>query len=547
MVADIETLIVQSNRMFEQVLPLRSLQQEIAENFYPELANFTQTNYLGKDFASHLTTSFPMTVSRDLANIFSTMLRPQEKLWGKMSVRNYSSLGEDSKRWLEWGTLLHRNALYDQDSGFARATSQADRDVATFGQTVISCEMNWRKSALLFRNWHLRDVVWNENPDGKVGRVDRKWKPCITDLNLIFKGNISPKLKEKMAKEPYAEVDVRHIFIPIEQYDNGKGWHKNKRFKYVSIFYDTENKFIMEEVPYKHEYYIVPRWSMISGSQYAYSPATAASLPDARLLQEMMLVMLEAGQKAVDPPMIAYEDVLRSDANLYAGGITTVDAEYDERLGKPLYPVMDSRTSIIGISADLLEMIKMALRESHFLNKVSLPPMGSGMSQMEVSQRVSEYIRSARPLFEPLTPEYNGQLCSLASNVLLHNGGFGDPRTIPEELLGSNIEFVFENSLTESADRVKGNMLLESTAVINNMAAFDPTVINILDAHEAARDAIEGTGAPRKWFKTKEQVDELMAGQAQEAELAKTMGAISAGAQTAEQLGKAGQALQEIQ
>lgn len=547
MVSEVETLLTQSNRMFDDVLPLRSFQQELAENFYPELSDFTQSNYLGKDFAANLTTSFPMSVSRDLANIFSTMLRPQDKIWSRMSVRNYHELSEESKRWLEWGSVLHRNAMYDQDSGFTRATAQSDRDIATFGQTVISCEMNWRKRALLIRNWHLRDVVWGENADGTVGRVDRKWFACITDLNLIFKGNISPKLKERLSKEPYAKVEVRHMFIPVEQYDNGKGWHKNKNYKFVSIFYDIENRFILEEVPYRHEYYVVPRWQTLPGSQYAYSPASIASLPDARLLQDMMLVMLEAGQKAVDPPMLAYEDVLRSDANLYAGGVTTVDAEYDERLGRPLSPVFDSRTSNIGVGADLIEMIKMAMRDSHFLNKVSLPPLGSGMSQMEVSQRVGEYIRSARPLFEPLTQEYNGQLCTLVSNVLFHNGGFGDPRSIPEELLGRRIDFVFENSLTESADKVKGNMLLESAAVINNMAAFDPSVMGILDAHEAVRDTIDGIGAPRKWFRTREEVDAQQEQAAAQEEAMGMMTALNAGAQTAEQLGKAGQALQEIQ
>lgn len=547
MTSDIDILFQQSEKMFAEVAPLRSLQQELAENFYPENAQFTQVRSLGNDWASDLTTSYPLGVRRDLSNILSTMLRPQDKVWAKMTTRNFDGLDEDGKRWLEWGTLLQRNAMYDQDAGFERSMSQADDDIATFGQTVISCEMNWRKRAILFRTWPLKNCVWWENYDGTVGRVDRVWECTALDMVTIFNKSdgvqrfgVHEKVTECMAKEPFKKFPVRHMFIPIEQYDSGKGYHKRKEFKYISIFYDIENKFVMEEVPYKHEYYVVPRWKKIPGSQYAYSPAAMAALPNARLIQDMTLTVLEAGQKAVDPPMIKFGDFLRSDANLFAGGLTEADSDgFDPKLGSPLKPVYDSRTTNMSIGIDILQSVQAEMRDLFYLNKVGLPPMGSGMSQLEISQRVADYVRGALPLFSPLEPEVNGQVCSLAFNVLFNNGGFGDPRSIPESLLGKNVSFLFENPLRETAARAKGGMLLESLGVINNLAPYDPTVPMILDAPEAARDAIDGIGAPRKWFRTKEQVDVMVEGANQEAELAKTMAAVDQGANTAKTLAEA--------
>jgi hypothetical protein len=52
--------------------------------------------------------------------------------------------------------------------------------------------------------------------------------------------------------------------------------------------------------------YVIPRWQTVSGSQYAYSPATVAALPDARLIQAMTLTFFEAGEKATNPPMVGY-------------------------------------------------------------------------------------------------------------------------------------------------------------------------------------------------------------------------------------------------
>ena len=47
----------------------------------------------------------------------------------------------------------------------------------------------------------------------------------------------------------------------------------------------------------------------------------------------MTLTLLEAGEKVVNPPLVATEQVVRSDVAIFAGGITWIDAEHDDRLG----------------------------------------------------------------------------------------------------------------------------------------------------------------------------------------------------------------------
>jgi hypothetical protein len=60
---------------------------------------------------------------------------------------------------------------------FTRATKEGDHDFAAFGQTCISVELNKLANGLLYRCWHLRDLAWMENEEGKIGFVARKWKP----------------------------------------------------------------------------------------------------------------------------------------------------------------------------------------------------------------------------------------------------------------------------------------------------------------------------------------------------------------------------------
>lgn len=536
-------LIMQGDMLFDRG-NLMSLFQEMALQFMPERADFTITQNTGAEFADHLTTSYPLRVRRDLANVFSTMLRPRQTPWFTATIAGYDGLDTAGKDFLEFATLTQRNAMYDDVAMFAKATSQGDDDIVTFGQTVISCEMNWASNALLFRNWHLRDVAWCEKWDGSIGAVHRKWQPTALTMNKIFKGKVSDKVKKCLAKEPYKTFNVRHMVVPAEDYDPDSGSRHWKK-PYISIFYDLDNKFVLEVKNIGNPYYIIPRWKTQAGTQYAYSPSTMSAVADSRMLQDMLLVMIEAGQKAVDPPMIGVEEAIRSDVQLFSGGFTAVDAAYDERLGEVLRPVTRDKSGFPAYN-ELMAATKQALNEAFFLNKVGLPPMGSGMSQLEVSQRVQEYVMNALPLFEPLEPEYNSKLCGIAWDVGMEAGLFGNPADIPGSLRGEEIRFQFTNPLREAADKLKGQMFLEVKSVIAQSVDLDPTVAHIVDAPVAVRDVIEGIGAPRKWFKSPEQMQKDAEATQQQMATQQLLTQMQQGANTAKAIGDAGQSIGAI-
>src|SRR3546814_320112 len=135
--------------------------------------------------------------SSDLGNAFGSMLRPTEKPWFHQTTR-YDPAPEDARQWLEWSNGVMRRAMYDRVAQFTRATSEGDHDFAAFGQCVLTCEVVFpRDSAqLLYRNWHLRDVVWCENAYGAIDTVHRKWKPTARDLVKLFPGRVHEKVQK---------------------------------------------------------------------------------------------------------------------------------------------------------------------------------------------------------------------------------------------------------------------------------------------------------------------------------------------------------------
>ena len=77
----VRDLIEQGDRLFAKRQPLLARWQDIAENFYPERADFIGPLRLGTDFAAGLMSGYPVMVRRDLANSFAAMLRPRGQPW----------------------------------------------------------------------------------------------------------------------------------------------------------------------------------------------------------------------------------------------------------------------------------------------------------------------------------------------------------------------------------------------------------------------------------------------------------------------------------
>lgn len=538
----IKELRTRGDKLFGSRMRLLSLWQTIAENFYPQRAEFTRTLPLGYEFASDLTTSYPLIAQRELSSQVSAMLRPRELVWAKVSVDNIDTVDRAGKEWLEWATTVLRSAMYEKKSNFVKATKEGDRDFTAFGQCVLSVEWDWKTMALLYRSWHLRDVVWAEQYNSMIGEIHRNWKPTARTLCQMFPATVSPKVQKACEKEPFKEFNVRRVMMPADDYEApvGKKW----KTPWVSIYVDVDNDTIMEEVGSLTSKHVIPRWETPgSGNQYAYSPCTIAALPDARLIQAMTLTLLEAGEMAVRPPMLAVGDAIRSDINLFAGGITRVDADYDERLGEVLRPISQDKNGL-PFGREISGDIKGALMEAFYLNKLNLPPVTHEMTAFETSQRIQEYIRAALPLFEPLEDEYNGGLCE-ETFLQLQAVGMFKRRPLPASLVNRDVRWKFISPLHDAIERKDAGAFVESQQLIRSALELDPTSAYVVDVNAALRDALVGVGAPMRWQRDQDVVDQMSQQAQQSAQEQAALQQVQQGALAAKSLGEGGKALQE--
>lgn len=537
----VASLITRGNKLFGDKASLDTLLQEIADHFYVERADFTRTLTPGDDFAAHLYSSYPLLVRRELGDAIGGMLRPKNMPWFEMTLEDPSRLSIEAKRWLEWATGVQRRVMYDRRSQFQRATKQADHDFAAFGQAVIQRYFDQRGMRMLYRTWHLRDCAWSEAYDGSIGEIHRKWTPTVSELHSLFPNSLHRSVEQALKKDPFKKIPCRAVVLDAQAYESpvGKKW----RTPWVHVYLDAENQTVLEEAGMWSHGYTIPRWVTVSGSQYAYSPAAVAGLPEARLIQAMTLTLLEAGEMAVRPPLVATKDAIREDVNWYPGGITWADADYDERTGDVLRPVTQDKSGI-PFGMDFATDSRSMLAAIFYLNKLSMP-LGDGKEKtaFEVGQMVQQYIRQALPLFEPIEDEYNAALCEDTFQGLLQVNAFGPPQTFPRELRGREIKFQFESPLHDAEKRKKATTFLEMKSLVAEAFEIDNAATQVPKATEALADALEGIGFQTQFIRDEDEIAARAAEVERQHAMAQQLQMAEQGATAAEKLGNASQSL----
>lgn len=505
--ARIKELVRIGNKLFSDKEQVDFLWEELALNFYPERADFTSQRYEGEEYADHLASSVPSMARRELGNLVATSLRPMANKWFSIHVGDgdLDKLAPEAI-YLERLAEIQWRAIYEPRAHFVRATKQCDHDFVTFGNGVIHYGLNSDGDSLLFRNFHLRDCAWSENYEGAVDCMHRRWEPTAWMLVDMFGDKVSGPIKKAAKKEPYKKFKCRHIVVPKAQYELTS--KRGKTYDWVSLVIEVENENVLEEVGLNYFPYNVPRWQTMAGSAYGVSMATMVLLPDSRTLQTVMNTVRMAGEKYVNPPMIAVADAIRGDVASYPGGITTVDMEYDERLGDVLRPISQDRGGM-PVGFDIAAALKEDIQKGFFLDKIMLPEMNAKeMTAFEVQRRISEHIRAAAPIFEPIEQEYSAPLMDGVFNLLKDNGAF-PLEDMPDNLQGQEIKFTFSSPLSDMADQGDTEKYLN---VVNNilmpLAQVDPSQLENADMTTATRDAMRAAGWKPSWFKDRQAVEE---------------------------------------
>lgn len=501
-----QELIRIGSKAFSDSSSYFSLCQSLGEMYYPLRSDWTTNFTLGTDFATGVMDGFTINSRETLGNAVDSMLRQGD--WFEITTG-------DEKRdkraanaiALSRATNLFRKVIKDPRTGFQIATKEADHDWVTFGNPVLSWEEAPSRDHLRLRAWHPKLCAWLVDDAGMVNWVFRRYGAQARNIQKKFKtgawrGTIAREIEDACRTNPSQEFPIMHVLVPS---DEVYGWNardmKRIKHKYVSLYLDETHNEILNELGSPVFNYVIPRYRTVSNFVRGFSPMAINSLPDGRMLQQMAAVILEQGEKAVDPPMVGDQNVFRNDINLYAGGFTTVDLGEKQDIREVMQVVNTSE----GLAAGLqLKMdVRQLIAESWLLNKLFLPNVRE-MRELEVMVRTEEFRRAALPFFNPIESEYNSPLLSTGFEMAV-NMGIIPGELFPDELQDQDVSWAFDSPLKEAEGQKVVAAFDASVRIIAAGSEAEPGLAKQFNIAEAAIDAVIGAGAKPEWIKPEKQ------------------------------------------
>lgn len=463
-------LVKRGDARFAARSSLDSFRDEIGLNFSPLLASWNRTVDLGSDEMSHLTDSSPVLQARDFIGQIGALLRPEGKQWfWHRSHRSKDNDDNEIRSYLDWRSQQMMRIMTDRVTGLKRACKEADEFFGLFGDAVISVDLCRKQETLRLANWHTKHCVWAVGDENKVDTLTRRETVSVRVCVQRFrKENCHPKVLEALEKNPDTPIEIRHEVLPVEDYDPYARKAKFRGYKFCSIWIDTANKHVMRETPQHTMRYVVPRWRLLPGSPYGYSPATTTALPDARLIQQQSLAIMEAAEKQITPALIATADAIRGTPNL--DGITWVDKDYDERNGDPLRVLELGKNFNLGV--DNMLRTEQQIAKSLYLDILHAVDTRRTKSTLEVQRDIDEYVRAVLPLMAPMQSEYSEPLLYEIDSLIAITGGYDD-RKPPPGLEMADIVYAWDNPLSDMVERQKSQRVSEISMIAQTVAALE--------------------------------------------------------------------------
>lgn len=516
-----EALIKRGDEQFAKSGSFLNLCQATAEIFYPERADFTVQQSEGAERYRDIFAGEPVLLRERLGSGIGVLTRRADQRWfqGKVLPRQLGEI-DHVKRWSEDFTEFQRDEIYSPLAMFDRAMREGDQDYVTFGEHILwhGWGKNGDQGRLLFQTKHLRDCAYFVNEYGVVDEMHEKirdktleqWKRLAEKAGGSLPEAWLRRLRDN-AKAGMEKVEVRRVVLPAERYyESGKVKGKSRDMAFACIYIatgDGENHEIHVD-GFRVFPFWVRRWSTVSGETRGRSPCTGVAMADSRILNVAQRSLLESLEKAVDPPTLMPHDGVIGDVEIFAGGRIM----YDGERGMKARDMIDTlQPGDVRLGLEFTERRRMFLAEALYANLLKRLP-DKEMTAFEADQWLDDYVTMAAPVLLPMRADH-AILMESVFQRLMHAGRLPDP---PQEVLGQEVSFEFDDPLASAVRRQKAQRGSQVVTAIGEMRAIGQTNAGEnVDWDKLERDVVEGISDGMDWVLPEAVVEEAREQKAQ--------------------------------
>ena len=332
---------------------------------------------------------------RMTSGIFS-FLMPVGAKWHefKSSTAEENEVAE-IQEWLSKASAATHSEIWK--SNFQREMFMTIRSLGTFGTGAISVEKDKITKEIIFRNYHIADIFFEENVRGQVDVVFRRMyytvRQAVQEFGLE---NLSKKLQDKFNKGKFSEkFEFVHAVYPREDYDPTKIDAQGKRFegKYIEI----DTKKLVQKDAFVLNPYFIGRFTKAPNELMGRSPATEF-LPEIKMLNQMRKTFIEQAEYEANPAMLIEDDCVIGQPSTGAGDNIYI------RPGAQVPTPWQKGTSS-ALTAEIINDQRQIIRDGFFNDLFSALAQFRNMTATEVVERVEEKMVLLAPIISALQKE----------------------------------------------------------------------------------------------------------------------------------------------
>ena len=439
-----------------------------------------------------------------LASSLHGMLTSSANRWFALRFREPTLNDMDeAKEWLDDAT----NKMYNvfAKSNFQQEVFECYHDLIAFGTACLLVEED-KNDVVRFSDRHIKEFYIQENEKNIIDQVYRRFKmPLGSVVNKFGYDNVSSDVQRKFLKEPHEEIEIIHCCKPRNIYDQNKLDKKNMPFQ--SIYFENKNGHIISIGGFKEMPYIIPRYLKSSTEVFGRSPAMAA-LPEIKVLNKMVEVMLKAAQKQVDPVLMVPDDTISLQSIRTAPGSINY---YRSGSRDRIEPLLIGANNQLGITME--NQRRDSISKTFHVDQL-LIATNRNMTATEVMQRNEEKMRILGPVLGRLQSELLQPLITRVFNVMLRRKLFSPaPQMLQQQEI--QIEYVSPMALAQKGQELQS--IMKALEIFSSISQIVP-VQDWLDESGLVKYVSSTLGLPAKLIKSDAEVSQMREQKAAEAQ-----------------------------
>lgn len=438
-----------------------------------------------------------------LASGMTSGLTSPSRPWFKLGLADTDLMAyEPVKYWLEdvESRLL---SIFAKSKIYANFTNIYE-EIGAFGTAgmILLPDFN---NVIRGRHFTAGEFYIDQDGENRVDTFGREYSMNVGQIVKTFGiENVSDSVKamhQEGKLDPW--IKVGHVICPNDKYRPGTMDASGKKF--ASVYFEigaNDDKFLRVE-GFNSFPVMAPRWGLTRlADAYGRSAPGWMTIGDVRMLQKLQKDSLIAVGKVINPPMIKPSSMIGA-VNTVPGGVSAGGDTVPNAGLRPAYQINPDLSAI----ENKIIAAQNAIRSGFFADLfLMLATQDSPqMTAREVVERHEEKLLVLGPLLESLEGELLEPCINRAFEIALEAGAIPLP---PKELQGLDLKVEYISPLAQAQKMVGVTAIEQGFRFVGNVAAVDPSVLDVVDGDEAVRQHLTMDGVSPKIIRSPEAVAE---------------------------------------